>query len=105
MPVSPAAVKDLAPTGKLRVAINLGNMVLAQKDDATGEIRGVTAELARFLPCPTVERDGDRFYLDDDRPDSIGKLRAFHGVPATILRAYAAAHPELLELAGAPHVY
>jgi glycine dehydrogenase subunit 2 len=50
---------------------------------------GVTAELARFLPSPTVEHDGDRFYLDGDRPDSIGKLRAFHGVPATILRAYA----------------
>ena len=50
---------------------------------------GVTADLARFLPFPTVEHDGDRFYLDDDRPDSIGKLRAFHGVPATILRAYA----------------
>jgi glycine dehydrogenase subunit 2 len=50
---------------------------------------GVTAELARFLPSPTVERDGERYYLDYDRPDSIGKLRAFHGVPATILRAYA----------------
>lgn len=50
---------------------------------------GVTAELARFLPSPTVEYDGERFRLDDDRPDSIGKLRAFYGVPATILRAYA----------------
>jgi glycine dehydrogenase subunit 2 len=50
---------------------------------------GVTTELAGFLPRPTVERDGDRFYLDHDRPDSIGKLRAFHGVPATVVRAYA----------------
>ena len=50
---------------------------------------GVTEELARFLPSPTVERDGDRFYLDHDRPDSIGKVRAFHGVPATVVRAYA----------------
>ncbi len=50
---------------------------------------GVTSELARFLPTPTVERDGSVFRLDHDRPDSIGKLRAFHGVPATILRAYA----------------
>jgi len=49
VPVSPAAVKDLAPTGKLRVAINLGNMVLAQKDPATGEPRGVTADLAKEL--------------------------------------------------------
>ncbi|MBO0756030.1 MAG: ABC transporter substrate-binding protein [Bradyrhizobiaceae bacterium] len=42
-------VKDLAPTGKLRVAINLGNMVLAQKDAATGELKGVTVDLAREL--------------------------------------------------------
>jgi glycine dehydrogenase subunit 2 len=50
---------------------------------------GVTADLARFLPSPTVERDGDRFYLDYDRPDSIGKVRAFHGVVATVIRSYA----------------
>jgi polar amino acid transport system substrate-binding protein len=42
-------VKDLAPTGKLRAAINLGNMVLAQKDPATGEPRGITVDLAREL--------------------------------------------------------
>jgi polar amino acid transport system substrate-binding protein len=42
-------VKDLAPTGKLRAAINLGNMVLAQKDPATGDLRGVTVDLAREL--------------------------------------------------------
>jgi polar amino acid transport system substrate-binding protein len=42
-------VRDLAPTGKLRAAINLGNMVLAQKDPVTGEPRGVTVDLAREL--------------------------------------------------------
>jgi polar amino acid transport system substrate-binding protein len=42
-------VKDLAPNGKLRAAINLGNMVLAQKDPATGDLRGVTVDLAREL--------------------------------------------------------
>jgi polar amino acid transport system substrate-binding protein len=31
-----AARKELAPTGKLRAAINFGNSVLAQKDAATG---------------------------------------------------------------------
>jgi glycine dehydrogenase subunit 2 len=50
---------------------------------------GVTAELARFLPSPTVEYDGSRYYLDYDRPDSIGKVRAYHGVPATVVRSYA----------------
>src|SRR3954468_4396262 len=40
-------VRDLAPTGKLRAAINFGNPVLAQKDAATGEPRGVSVDLAR----------------------------------------------------------
>jgi polar amino acid transport system substrate-binding protein len=43
------ALKDLAPTGKLRAAINLGNSVLAQKDEATGQPKGVTPDLAREL--------------------------------------------------------
>ena len=50
---------------------------------------GVTKALARFLPAPTVEYDGSRYYLDYDRPDSIGKVRGFHGVPPTVLRSYA----------------
>jgi polar amino acid transport system substrate-binding protein len=45
----PAAVSDLAPTGKLRAAINFGNPVLASKDPATGEARGVSVDLAREL--------------------------------------------------------
>ena len=48
-PVPPAAVKELAPSGTLRAAINFGNSVLAQKDPATGEPRGVSPELAREL--------------------------------------------------------
>jgi polar amino acid transport system substrate-binding protein len=47
--VPPEVVKDLAPTGKLRAAINFGNSVLAQKDPATGAPRGVTADLATEL--------------------------------------------------------
>lgn len=43
-----AVLKELAPTGKLRAAINLGNSVLAQKDDA-GKPKGVTPDLAREL--------------------------------------------------------
>ncbi|MDQ3995326.1 MAG: glycine dehydrogenase subunit 2, partial [Actinomycetota bacterium] len=50
---------------------------------------GVTKELAPFLPMPTVEFDGSRYYLDYDRPQSVGKIRAFHGVPATVVRSYA----------------
>jgi polar amino acid transport system substrate-binding protein len=42
------AVKDLAPTGKLRAAINFGNGVLAQKGPA-GAPKGVTPDLASAL--------------------------------------------------------
>jgi polar amino acid transport system substrate-binding protein len=45
---APGAVKDLAPTGKLRAAINAGNVVLVQKD-AAGAVSGVTVDLAREL--------------------------------------------------------
>ena len=38
---------DLAPTGTLRVSLNLGNPVLAQGTPA--EPRGVTVDLARAL--------------------------------------------------------
>jgi polar amino acid transport system substrate-binding protein len=45
---SPAVLKDLAPAGKLRAAINFGNPVLAQKGP-NGEPQGVSAELAAAL--------------------------------------------------------
>lgn len=43
------ALADLAPGGKLRAAINYGNAVLAQKDEATGQPKGITPDLAREL--------------------------------------------------------
>ncbi len=49
----------------------------------------VTSDLARFLPTPTVERTGDNYTLDYDRPDSIGSVRAFAGAAQNVLRAYA----------------
>ena len=46
----PAGVRsELAPKGMLRAAINFGNPVLAQRDPATGEPRGVSVDLAREL--------------------------------------------------------
>ena len=42
-------VDELAPSGRLRATINLGNPVLAQKDPSTGELRGVSVELAHEL--------------------------------------------------------
>jgi glycine dehydrogenase subunit 2 len=50
---------------------------------------GVTHALAPFLPVPTVEFDGQRYYLDYDRLDSIGKIRPFYGVAQNLVKAYA----------------
>jgi polar amino acid transport system substrate-binding protein len=47
--VPPDAIADLAPDGRLVAAINFGNVVLAQRDPATGEPRGISADLAREL--------------------------------------------------------
>jgi polar amino acid transport system substrate-binding protein len=46
---SSTTVGELAPTGKLRAAINFGNPILATKDATTGEVRGVSVDLAREL--------------------------------------------------------
>ena len=46
---SPAARSELAPTGKLRVGINLGNFLLTATDPATGAFRGVAVDLGREL--------------------------------------------------------
>ena len=54
--LTPAVRADLASTGTLRAAINYGNFILATKDRATGESRGVaidlTQELGRRLAVP-----------------------------------------------------
>ena len=50
---------------------------------------GCTEELARFLPAPVVVRDGDRYRLDHDRPDSVGKVREFFGNVPQVVKAYA----------------
>jgi len=47
--VSPDILKDLAPTGQLRAAINYGNGVLAQRGANEQDARGISADLAREL--------------------------------------------------------
>ncbi len=48
---------------------------------------GVAEELVPFLPMPTVERGEEGFYLDHDRPLSIGRIRSFHGQFGMLVRA------------------
>jgi glycine dehydrogenase subunit 2 len=50
---------------------------------------GVRKHLAPFMPVPTVEKKGDGFALDFDRPRSIGKVRAFAASFGVMVRAYA----------------
>jgi polar amino acid transport system substrate-binding protein len=51
MDISPqsAAIAELAPRGSLRAAINFGNPILARRDAAGGEPRGVSVDLSREL--------------------------------------------------------
>ena len=48
----------------------------------------VVKELEPFLPVPRVIKDGDRYDLKYDNPDSIGKVHAFHGNFGILIRAY-----------------
>ena len=46
---SQALIRALAPGGRVRAAINLGNPVLAHRDEVTGEAGGLSVDLARAL--------------------------------------------------------
>ena len=48
-PAPSSAIAELAPTGKLRAAINYGNAVLAKHHAESGEVSGVSVDLAREL--------------------------------------------------------
>src|SRR5581483_5093244 len=49
----------------------------------------VRADLAPYLPVPVVRRDeDDEFFLDYERPQSIGQVRAFGGHFGVLVRAY-----------------
>ncbi|MEN1760548.1 aminomethyl-transferring glycine dehydrogenase subunit GcvPB [Anoxynatronum sibiricum] len=49
---------------------------------------GVKKHLVPFLPAPMIEKKGDTYYLDEDRPQSIGRIRAFYGNFGINVRAY-----------------
>ncbi len=50
---------------------------------------GVREDLVPFLPVPLVARGNDGYYLDYNRPQSIGRMRAFNGNFLILVRAYA----------------
>ncbi len=49
---------------------------------------GVVEALLPYLPMPVVVKAGDRFHLDFDRPESIGKISTFYGNFGMVIRAY-----------------
>lgn len=48
----------------------------------------VTKELEKFLPVPRAVKVGDKYKLDYDCPDSVGKVHGFHGNFSVLMRAY-----------------
>jgi len=49
----------------------------------------IKKELAPFLPAPVIEKAGEAYRLNYDRPLSIGRMKAFYGNFGVILKAYA----------------
>ncbi|HPF21293.1 MAG TPA: aminomethyl-transferring glycine dehydrogenase subunit GcvPB [Syntrophomonas sp.] len=49
---------------------------------------GVKEHLSAFLPAPLVECQDGRYWLDDDRPLSIGRVKEFYGNFSVIVKAY-----------------
>jgi glycine dehydrogenase subunit 2 len=48
----------------------------------------VTETLGPYLPAPVVGKRDEQYYLDYDRPESIGRVRAFFGNVGVLIRAY-----------------
>ncbi len=46
-----------------------------------------SAELEPFLPVPRIVKEGDKFKLDFNRPNSIGRVKAFYGNFGMMIRA------------------
>lgn len=49
----------------------------------------VKKELVPFLPVPVIEKEGNVYRINFDRPKSIGRVRAFYGNFGVALKAYA----------------
>ncbi|MBZ9688814.1 aminomethyl-transferring glycine dehydrogenase subunit GcvPB [Clostridium estertheticum] len=49
---------------------------------------GVKSGLIPYLPMPIVEKNGENFTLNYDKPLSIGKIKSFYGNFGVLVRAY-----------------
>ncbi len=48
----------------------------------------ITKEFAPYMPIPIVEKEGERYYLNYDIPNTIGEVRSFYGQFGVLVRAY-----------------
>ncbi|HHX27477.1 MAG: aminomethyl-transferring glycine dehydrogenase subunit GcvPB [Bacillota bacterium] len=49
----------------------------------------VKKDLAPFLPVPVVEFDGEKYFLNYDVPNTIGRVKSFYGNFLVMVKAYA----------------
>lgn len=49
---------------------------------------GVKEDLIPFLPVPVIEKRGETYYLESDKPLTIGKIKGFYGNFGVLVRAY-----------------
>lgn len=49
---------------------------------------GVVEKLKAYLPTPTIEFDGEKYYRNYNNPKSIGKIASFFGNFSVLVRAY-----------------
>lgn len=49
---------------------------------------GVREDLVEFLPTPVIEKGDNGYFLDYDRPNTMGRLKGFHGHFGVNIRAY-----------------
>ena len=84
--VSPGQKRpDLTPA--ILISIRRSHLLTVVLGLAAGAF-GVKESLAKYLPKPVVVKEGESYHLDYDRPESIGKIREFHGNIPAVLRAY-----------------
>ncbi len=48
----------------------------------------VNDKLKELLPVPVIEKNGDTYFLNENLPNTVGKVQAFNGNFATMVRAY-----------------
>lgn len=49
---------------------------------------GVKKHLAKFLPVPVIDKHSDKYTLNYNMPESIGKIKSFYGNFGVLVRAY-----------------